>query len=291
MNETTCNKRKRDGDGPEGSIASKRAKSGQAPRSAATFLSLPPEIRLRIYGYLSIKRSRPVYPHVGSNSHTQNNYPKELLIAMTQTNKQLSAEVTHLIYSNICFRLSLSHHRDWINRIGRKGSNSLKEVILVGDGRVQVAATQLSAMMTTLWKRASENLRRITVHDEWYSLDSAFILRELLKFGSRHPWKTFRSLEEIVIDIPHRTMPGGDRPLYTELCLQAKVNVTARYCVQSWTRRPSPLTPDGWLPTGTTWFRVLTEELESSAESQVGRRKSTAKQKKKDRKAKSEQRP
>ncbi len=32
---------------------------------------------------------------------------------MTRINKQLSAEATHFLYSNNCFRLSLSHHRDW----------------------------------------------------------------------------------------------------------------------------------------------------------------------------------
>ena len=134
-------------------------------------------------------------------------------------------------------------------------------------------------MMTTLWKRAPENLRCITVHDEWYSLDTAFILRELLKFGNKHSWKAFRSLKEIMVDVPHRTMPGGDRSLYTKLCLQAKVNVTARYCVQSWTRRPSPITPDGWIPTGTTWLRVLTEEVEKGVELQREKKKKAAKEK------------
>ncbi len=286
MSEPDHNKRKRDGEDPDGGVVSKRDKTHQAPSPATTFLSLPPEIRLRIYGYLFFKRSRPLYPHIDglqvprNNLRINNSFPRDVIIGMTHTNKQLSAEAAHFLYNNNRFRLSLSHHRDWLNRIGRKNSNALREVILVGEGRVQVAATQLSAMMTTLWKRAPESLRRITVHDEWYSLDSAFILRELLKFGNKHPWKAFRSLEEIVIDIPHRTMPGGDRPLYRELCRQAKANVTARYCVQSWTRRPSPLTPDGWYPKGTTWFRVLTEELASSTEGQVERRKKTTKQEK-----------
>ncbi len=297
MSDTSGDKRKSDGKSAKGSAVSKRAKNSQTPSPATTFLSLPPEIRLRIYGYF-FKRSRPIYPHIDGLQVPPNNlgninaFPRDLIIGMTHTNKQLSGEVAHFLYNNNRFRLSLAHHRDWINRIGRKNSNALKEVILVGEGRVQAAATQLSAMMTTLWKRAPDSLCRITVHDEWYSLDSAFILRELLKFGNKHSWKAFRSLEEIVIDIPHRTMPGGDRTLYKELCLQARVNVTARYCVQSWTRRPSPLTPNGWLPTGTTWFRVLTEELESSAEEQVEQGKKTAKQKKdKKRREKSEKRP
>lgn len=291
MSDTSSNQRKRDGDDSEGSPVSKRVKNDQTPGSSPTFLGFPPEIRLRIYGHL-FRRSRPVYPHADNDSHSQSIFPKDhLFIAMTRTNKQLSAEVTYFIYSNNCFRLSLSHHRDWINRMGRKNSNALKEVILVGGGRVQVAAAQLSAMMTTLWKRSSESIRRITVHDEWYSLDSAFILRELLKFGNKHSWKAFRNLEEIIIDIPHRTMPGADRPLYVKLCLQAKVNVIARYCVQSWTRRPSPITPDGWIPTGSAWFRVSTEELESSVERQGERKRKTAKQRKEERSKANSERP
>ncbi|KAG7285731.1 hypothetical protein NEMBOFW57_008025 [Staphylotrichum longicolle] len=77
-------------------------------------------------------------------------FPNGVVLGMVCTNKTLSKEVTHFIYSNNSFYLTLAYHRDWIAQIGKKNSSALHEVILVGGGRPKVAAKQLSAMVASL---------------------------------------------------------------------------------------------------------------------------------------------
>jgi hypothetical protein len=186
-----------------------------------------------------------------------------VVLAMTCANKQLSNEVTHFIYSNNTFRLTLAYHRDWITQIGHKNSGTLQDVILVGGGRPKVAAEQLSAMITTLWKRARGNLRQITVHDTWGSLHSAFIVRHLLEAEKEKPWRSFWKLETIKIDIPHEIAPIADKPLYEKLCSLTKANITGRFNTKQWTA-PLEWGPQGWHTTGNVWLEVSFEELQKN---------------------------
>lgn len=120
--------------------------------SAFPFLCLPPEIRLHIYAVL-FKLSTPVYPQakgLPEDKKARSGFPNGLVLGMVCTNKTLSKEVTHFIYSNNSFYLTLAYHRDWIAQIGQKNSSALHEVILVGGGRPKVAAKQLSAMTASL---------------------------------------------------------------------------------------------------------------------------------------------
>jgi hypothetical protein len=180
---------------------------------------------------------------------------------MTCANKQLSNEVTHFVYSNNTFRLTLAYHRDWITQIGHKNSDALQDVILVGGGRPKVAAEQLTAMITTLWKRARGNLRQITVHDTWGSLHSAFIVRQLLEVEKERPWRLFRKLQGIRIDIPHKIAPISDKPLYDKLCSVTKATVTARFHTKDWNEATLEWGPDGWRTRGQVWLQVTEEEV------------------------------
>jgi hypothetical protein len=228
------------------------------PKDIFPFLLLPAEIRLQIYALL-FKLRRPVYPRVGiaaADNGTRSGFRKGLVLAMVLANRKLSREVTHFIYSNNCFRLTLRWHRDWVSRIGRKNSSLIQDVILVGSGRPKLATEYLYSTVVTLWKRACANLRRITVQDDWRCMDSSFVVQQLVEFGKKRGWKRFNHLEHIGIDIPHTFAPHGDRALYDKLVQQSKVSLTARHQVDSWDQ-PLQLTESGWRANGLVWLNVV----------------------------------
>jgi hypothetical protein len=233
------------------------------PKDIFPFLLLPAEIRLQIYALL-FKLRRPVYPRVGIAAHdkgTRSGFRKGLVRSMVLANRKLSREVTHFIYSNNCFRLTLRWHRDWVTRIGRKNSRLVQEVILIGSGRDKLAAEYLYFGIVTLWKRACANLRRITVQDDWRTLDSAFVVQQLVDFGAKLGWRRFTNLEHIGIDVPHVGPPHRDRRLYDQLFQQSGVSLTARHYVDRWDE-PLQQTERGWRAKGLVWLDVTVTKEE-----------------------------
>jgi hypothetical protein len=223
---------------------------------------LPVEIRLKIYAHL-FKRHKPVCPLVKGHSAANWDKPgfrKGLVLAIVTANKKLSKEVTHFIYSNNCFRLLLRYHRDWIRIIGHKNSSLIQDIILVGSGRAKSAPQLLSAMLDTLWKRASGSLRRITVHDEWANLDGNFIPRQLIAFGEKKTWNKFSRLESITLDVPYKTAPVYNKSLYEKLCIETEANITGRYHVLGW-HQPLQQGRHGLRVAGTVWLEMRAEEF------------------------------
>ncbi|AEO63807.1 eb77177e-1c9c-4b40-a7a9-cc5a5666b9c0 [Thermothielavioides terrestris] len=232
------------------------------------FLSLPAEIRLKIYRLL-FKTDRPVCPQVDTipaRERQPSGLPPGVVLSMVLANKQLANEVTHFLYSQNAFRLSIRYHRDWLARIGRRNSNLLREVILVGNGQPTLAAQQLSSMLVTLWKRAFGSLRRLIVHGEWWTpLDADFIPRRLLEVGASRTWKRFPELQRIDIDIPHFHAPVAYAAIYMRLCVQTGVLITARHRVNGW---HLPVLHDWprFYTDGLIWFRVDPSDLQEAVE-------------------------
>jgi hypothetical protein len=234
-------------------------------KSIFPFFYLPTEIRFKIYGYL-FKANKPIFPLVQNlpaavRGRISSGFPPGVLSAIACVNKRLSSEVLHFIYSRNRFRLTLTYHRDWLNQIGRKNASSLQELILVGDGRVHQAGEKLAVMLTTIWKRADQSLRFLTIHDQWFSLNNDFIVRRLLEFGERRCWKRFGKLEGINIDLPHRDAPReADKALYEKLCFMSRARVTVRHRVSSLTMAFHPV-PNIWYTVGEQWFRITYDEV------------------------------
>ncbi|KAJ4288757.1 hypothetical protein N0V88_007292 [Collariella sp. IMI 366227] len=205
--------------------------------STFPFLSLPAELRLQIYAYLFLALL-PIYPQPLNHPLRTHrfklppiNLPPGTVLSMATANKLLSREVTAYIYTSNTFHLSIIHHRGWINRIGHKNSSLLQNLIIVCEGRVKVARENLGAMMTTIRKRAFENLENLTVQAFNRGVNTAFVVRTLLALPSR---KAFHKLEKIRIDLPQGHRPvEGKRP-YEMLAEKAGVCVVVRYGVHTW---------------------------------------------------------
>jgi hypothetical protein len=234
-------------------------------KSIFPFLYLPTEIRFKIYGYL-FKSNKPIFPLVQNlpaavEGRISSGFPPGVIRAMACVNKRLSKEVLHFIYSRNRFRLTLNYHRDWLNQIGRENASTLQELIVVGDGRVHQADEKLAAMLSTIWKRADQGLRFLTVHDQWFSLNNDFVVRRLLEFGERRCWKRFGKLEVINIDIPHRDAPQeADKALYEKLCFKSHARVTLRHKVSRLTMAFHPVR-NGWFTVGQQWFCITYDEV------------------------------
>src|SRR5690242_5509820 len=87
----------------------------------AQFLNLPTEIRIQIYHYL-LKNEDKISP--AAYTHRDG-------IGLLRVNKAISQEAQFYLYSANTFALHIPSHRAWINRIGRKNSNSIRHLSVI----------------------------------------------------------------------------------------------------------------------------------------------------------------
>ena len=216
--------------------------SQQSTRKPLTFLSLPPEIRLRIYDYLFGDLQPICLPFkctIRGKKRDANGvsifkdsprwgFRKGVLTAMARANKQLSQELLHFVYSTRGFMLTVPQHRSWITQIGHSNSSTIQNIILSCKGRAKTAGGNLFSTLATLRKRGFESLKYLTLYDNGLSVDSSFLVRQLLLFGETQGWKQFHQLELLSFNFPHPHPPRADTPLYENLCLQSRAIVSSK---------------------------------------------------------------
>lgn len=235
------------------------------PEPTFPFLSLPAEIRLKVYGHLFID-SQPICPPLKTPGAEELTYPpgfhQGVVGAMTRANRQLAGEVTHFLYSNNTFQLSATHHRAWIAQIGRANAGALRRVQVMCDGRPKTAGPNLIAMLATLRKRAADSLVSLAViHNISGTMNMTIVPRVLVIFGGGGPdgqaagpvavtgWRPFRRLEQITVVVPQMRIPHNDEPLYRRLCAQTGARVKAMH------RGRGPLAYPSYWP-ARTWLEL-----------------------------------
>lgn len=217
----------------------------KANPDVVSFLTLPAEIRLRIYGYLFgskktiILKVKPDTTRKGADDNRaikisdldrpRWDFRQGVLTTLACANKQLSREVLHFLYSTRTFTLTLPQHRAWINQIGHANSSLVKHIVLSCKGRPKTAGDHLFTTLVTLRKRGFESLKTLTLYDNGLSVESGFFVKQLLEFGEKQGWKAFHQLGLINIIFPHPHPPNADKPLYEQLCLQSKAKVTSKF--------------------------------------------------------------
>ncbi|KAK4135138.1 hypothetical protein BT67DRAFT_495759 [Trichocladium antarcticum] len=207
-----------------------------------SFLTLPAEIRLRIYDYV-FGNTKPIcLPVKGGPQKTKSDaqgrprfhddkpewgFQKGVFASMARVNKQISQEVRHFVYSTRSFMLTVPHHRPWITQIGHSNASMITNIILSCRGRAKTAAENLSGTLITLRTRGLERLRCLTLYDNGLSVDSSFLVRQLLQFGESQGWRRFPALQRLSFHLPHPCPPVADTPLYETLCLQSGARVSS----------------------------------------------------------------
>jgi hypothetical protein len=197
--------------------------SRSIPRSAQnpcfTFLLLPAEIRLHLYGLL-FKFDTPVVPQGKYHDEEYITFrrPGDVLLAIVLANTQLSQEVTHFLYSNNNFAIrDPGYFRDWLTHIGPRNASFIPEVIVVDESHDDEAwptdeqvDKELHPLLFALQKHAT-NLQAITVHG-YDALSDMF--QGLDRFGSKCPMSTFPSLQRIAFERCHWSPPDYERQFY-----------------------------------------------------------------------------
>ncbi|KAH6843432.1 hypothetical protein B0I37DRAFT_437748 [Chaetomium sp. MPI-CAGE-AT-0009] len=172
-------------------------------------LCLPAELRLLIYAHL-FKFNRP-----GISRRVA-----------------LSEEVTHFLYSNNTFFLNVNDGF-WLNRVGQRNSTLVRHIFIDCADRPELAAKQLASMLAIVWKRTSDNLRKLTVRNRSNCLERDFLPRQLLQTGEKRPWKLFPKLESIHIDC-RTSRYAKTQERYERLCVEAGLNITADVELSRW---------------------------------------------------------
>ncbi|KAK4101887.1 hypothetical protein N658DRAFT_506629 [Parathielavia hyrcaniae] len=232
-------------------------------RETTGFLSLPPELRLKIYG-LVLKIDGPVVPQVEDDRYEalKSGFPKGAVLAMVLANKGISDEVTHFIFSNNSFCLTpLPSFNNWLARIGQHNSHLIREitVLLPRTGTVE-QTNQLLELTCLAIQRYTPNLERLVIQSDNGALRTgSYPIRSLLCFAKRHSWnEAFPSLRHLTVKTACGwPLPGGNslyRSFYHDFFQRTQLPVTGRYqvCPWNWTalsdydrRVFSQLTSDG----------------------------------------------
>ncbi|KAK4122895.1 hypothetical protein N657DRAFT_634860 [Parathielavia appendiculata] len=245
--------------------------------TTVSFLSLPAELRLQIYGLL-FKADRPVFPQVMDgpiHPALKSGFPKGVVLAMVLANKQISGEVTHFIFSSNSFYLRASpHFHDWLARIGLQNSHLVREITVFCPRTKTVKETNelLGPTFLTL-RRCTPNLRQLVIQsDNWEHWRGTFAIRSLIWFTKRYSWKrTFPSLRHLTV----KTVEYWDseystyrRTFYDTFFHRTQLPVTGINKVRPWIWMSNSY-HDDWIldqctPNGVVWLR-LPEMDEGSA--------------------------
>ncbi|KAM7208421.1 hypothetical protein V8F20_001399, partial [Naviculisporaceae sp. PSN 640] len=165
------------------------------------FFSLPVEIREMIYE-LVLVAPKPVVPRVAYRSQSYRiGFPIGRLSSILLVNKQVKEEALHFIIRENVFKLSIKHHRAWLNNIKREFSHCLRRIIVECDGKNKHAAENMIAFQNTLKKRTrGDQLRELTYQIMWtMSGQEAMIVFDKPEFRSGYN-KTWKRLQSVTVD-------------------------------------------------------------------------------------------
>jgi len=198
------------------------------PTGGVTFLSLPPEIREMVYRHLLVA-AHPVVPRV---QHRPPNFavgfPIRKVVSLLLSHRTVYKEALGFMLMNNTFKLTIKHHRGWLNLLGRHSSACIRSLFVECDGKNKHAADNLVAFQNTMRKRTSPSqFREVTYRFSW-SMDPDSAVRMLSLSDARTSWKYMKSLKLINIQI---SSPWASRD--TMLAQERVRRVFSRVCLES----------------------------------------------------------
>lgn len=203
-----------------------------APRardSPTTFLDLPRELREMIYGNLLVAE-KAVVPRVPLRPQAYRvGFPMRKVSSLLRANKAVHDDALGFLLRNNTFRLTIRHHRAWLNQIGNRASAQLHRIIVECDGKKRHALDGLEAFQNTLKKKTSpESLRELTYQFFWAMDGHVAIKQSLCRPEVWSSWKVLKGLRVIAIETKDRAVGFDNR-----LDLERRERSLSRVCLQS----------------------------------------------------------
>ncbi|KAK3315906.1 hypothetical protein B0H66DRAFT_624687 [Apodospora peruviana] len=210
-------------------------------KQPVTFFSLPTEIRMMVYGYLLVAggggphKMVPIMPLATQRLVHQpgTKFPQRTVTALLQANKLIYNEACGYLMQYNVFRLSLRHHRPWINSLSRPTAAAIRHVTIECDGKARHGPNNLTMMMNTLRKRCSADLRSITFKFNW-SISNDESMKLLLLPEMARGWAKFKELQIITVEMTsdltnaQRLEDELEKREYSQLCHDSKARVKGR---------------------------------------------------------------
>ncbi|KAM7212927.1 hypothetical protein V8F06_011682, partial [Rhypophila decipiens] len=214
------------------------------------FFDLPLEIREMIYHEVLVAK-RAIMPRVPQRNQAYRiGLPigklSNFLLAVApidRTRKVIKGEIMPFLFRHNEFKLTLKHHKSWLNSIPRKHAACIRRMVIECNGKNKHAAASLLAFQNTIRKRLGAGQVRELTYQFFWSMNSQTAVRHCDAPESRHAWKKFKRLEKITVDTSVRRGATPDerfafeeqQRVLSRLVLDSGVPVHAR-ALRPWRR-------------------------------------------------------